>query len=122
MSKRYNAIRNRGLSFAVRLFQRNKKNVHFVLGCNMAFWKKDLLKVNGYNEAFSGWGKEDNDIAARLINAGVELRFIKFGAVVYHLHHRLTERPMLQINEQLFQRSLSEKITYVPQGMDQYIA
>lgn len=120
MEKKYNAVRNHLLSGLMRTAQRGSKNVHFVLGCNMAFWKNDLLKVNGYNEVFSGWGKEDNDIAARLINAGVRLRFLKFGGVVYHLHHPQSARPTLAINESLFQQSLHGKVSYVPKGMDQY--
>ena len=92
----------------------------YVLGCNMAFWKEDLLKVNGYNEEFTGWGKEDNDISIRLMNAGVKLRFLKFGGIVYHLHHN--ERPLsrVAINEELYNESRSKKITYVPKGMSQY--
>ncbi len=120
--KPYNAIRSRHLSTVLRLFQRSKKNLHFVLGCNMAFWKTDLQKVNGYNEAFVGWGKEDNDIAARLLNAGVALRFLKFGGVVYHLHHPLQQRPALGSNENLLSQSLEKKITYVEQGMDKHKA
>lgn len=120
--KPYNAIRSRHLSAVLRLFQRSKKNLHFVLGCNMAFWKTDLQKVNGYNEAFVGWGKEDNDIAARLINAGIGLRFLKFGAVVYHLHHPLQQRPGLNSNEKLLYESLSNKITYVAKGIDKHKA
>lgn len=87
----------------------------------MAFWKTDLQKVNGYNEAFVGWGKEDNDIAARLLNARVGLRFLKFGAVVYHLHHPLQQRPALSLNENLLNQSI-EKITYVAQGIDKHKA
>ena len=28
-------------------------------GCNMAFWRNDLIRVNGYDEDFKGWGFED---------------------------------------------------------------
>ena len=31
----------------------------FVKGCNMAFWRSDLIRVNGYDEEFRGWGGED---------------------------------------------------------------
>ena len=29
----------------------------FVKGCNMAFWRNDLIRVNGYDESFCGWGR-----------------------------------------------------------------
>ena len=70
--KRHNAVRSvpaeNTVVFCCNAAVRNYK---YVLGCNMAFWKKDLLKVNGYNESFKGWGKEDNELAVRLQNAGL---------------------------------------------------
>ena len=27
----------------------------FVKGCNMAFWRNDLIRVNGYDDSFCGW-------------------------------------------------------------------
>lgn len=122
LGKKYNARRIGMLSRLYYLFQRGHGQVNYVLGCNMAFWKEDLFKVNGYNEEFSGWGREDNDIAVRLLNAGVELRFLKFGGIVYHLFHKETPRPGFSINEELFRKSLNKKTTFVPQGMNQYIS
>lgn len=42
-----------------------------VKGCNLAFWRQDYIKVNGYYNDFKGWGWEDYEFAARLINLGV---------------------------------------------------
>ena len=118
--KKFNAVRSHFLSTANYLFQRTGKSFHYVLGCNMAFWKKDLEKVNGYNEAFTGWGKEDNDLAVRLMNAGIKLRFVKFSAIVYHLHHKISDRPHFAENDALFKKSIQNKITYVEKGIDQH--
>lgn len=120
MEKKYNAVHNRLLSRTNYLFQRSEKNMKYVLGCNMAFWRKDLIKVNGYNEEFVGWGKEDNDLTRRLLNAGVKLRFIKFGAIVYHLHHNETPRPTLAQNEAILRRSIEEGVTYIEKGIDKH--
>ena len=46
------------------------------------------LRVNGYNEDMEGWGREDTELVARLMNSGVRRRNLKFAAVSYHLHHR----------------------------------
>lgn len=120
LGKKYNAIHSKLLSTFNYIFQRGTGHVDYVLGCNMAFWKEDLFKVNGYNEEFTGWGKEDNDISIRLINAGVKLRFLKFGGIVYHLYH--DERPLERVaaNEEIFNESRVKKITSVPKGMGQY--
>lgn len=86
----------------------------------MAFWKEDLLTVNGYNENFIGWGREDTDIAIRLINAGVQKRFIKFGAVCFHLHHNEADRDMDEKNTALMNETIRNKIFRAASGLDQY--
>ncbi len=54
-----------------------RKGQRAIRGCNQAYWKSDLIRVNGFNEAFVGWGREDNEIAARLYNAGISRRNLK---------------------------------------------
>lgn len=118
MDKKYNSTRNRLLSQVLFLVPGNKKSVHYVIGGNMAFWKKDLITVNGYNEAFKGWGKEDNDLAIRLCNARVNLRFIKFAAIVYHLEHKGVEMNLLAQNETLLAETSRNNLVRVDEGMD----
>ena len=43
-----------------------------IRGRNLAMWRSDFVQVNGYNEAFTGWGREDAELAARLMNSGVQ--------------------------------------------------
>lgn len=56
-------------------------------GCNIAFWKKDIVNINGYDERYEGYGLEDYDIVVRLMHSGVKKRFIRFAAIAYHLFH-----------------------------------
>ena len=58
-----------------------------IRSCNMSFWKSDLLKVNGFDEQFVGWGSEDVDIVFRLYNAGVQRKNAKGVAACVHLWH-----------------------------------
>ena len=67
-------------------------DILYVRGCNMAFWRKDLLNVNGYNEEMTGWGREDNELATRLINSGIKKRILKFGGIIFHIHHSTRSR------------------------------
>ena len=39
--------------------------------CNLAVWRADLDRVDGFDADYSGWGKEDFDIIVRLLHAGV---------------------------------------------------
>lgn len=116
--KKYNAWRNSSLCKLLYWGNRSKKNYKYVLGCNMAFWKTDLETVNGYNEAITGWGKEDNELAVRLQNAGVQLRLIKQAAVVHHLHHPTAILSSIPSNEELLNKAIKEKVIYVPMGLN----
>ncbi|MDA1017169.1 MAG: glycosyltransferase family 2 protein, partial [Planctomycetota bacterium] len=75
-----------------------KKRWQGVMTCNMAAWRSDLLRVNGFDEAFSGWGLEDSDLAVRLINAGVYHKSAHYAAPVVHLWHRENTRDNLAEN------------------------
>lgn len=121
LSKKHNAVRSWPLRMLSYFVERRSTNYRYVLGCNMAFWKKDLLNVNGYNESFKGWGKEDNELAVRLQNSGCQLRFIKFGAVVYHLHHKVADLSAVPANEEKLQQTIAQQVTFVPAGMNNYI-
>jgi GT2 family glycosyltransferase len=55
-------------------------------GGNSSTWLADLVRVGGYDERF-GWGLEDNELGARLENAGVRGFSIRYTAPVYHLWH-----------------------------------
>ena len=87
----------------------------------MAFWKSDLMKVNGYNEEFTGWGREDSELAIRLINAGIKKRFLKFGGICYHLYHREASREMEQINIDRMNNAIKQKLIESPKGLNQYL-
>jgi glycosyltransferase involved in cell wall biosynthesis len=78
-------------------------------GCHMAFWRDDLVAVNGYDERFVGWGREDSELAARLIHSGVQRRNFKFGAVAYHLWHREACRERYSANEGRYEATMRER-------------
>lgn len=64
-----------------------KYALYFTKGANVSFWKSDLIKVNGYNEAFEGWGHEDTELALRLLHIGLRKYHLKFSAIAYHQYH-----------------------------------
>lgn len=90
-------------------------------GCNMAFWREDALKVNGYDEQFTGWGPEDKEFVARLINIGRKKRFIKLGAIAFHLYHRESCKTYLAENEKSFQETIFKKKKSCEFGINQYL-
>lgn len=58
-----------------------------LLGCNIALWRSDYERVNGYDENYEGWGCEDDDLRLRLRRAGVRTAPLYGQTRTYHLWH-----------------------------------
>jgi glycosyltransferase involved in cell wall biosynthesis len=67
--------------------------------CNLAIWRSDLDRVDGFDADYRGWGKEDSDIIVRLLHAGVRRKDGNFATGVVHLWHPEADRSMLSANE-----------------------
>lgn len=67
--------------------------------CNLAIWRSDLDRVDGFDADYSGWGKEDSDIIVRLLHAGVRRKDGLFATGVVHLWHAEADRSRLTENE-----------------------
>jgi glycosyltransferase involved in cell wall biosynthesis len=119
-TNKLNGVRSKALTSY--LSDRYRVNdIYSLRGCNMAFWRKDLLKVNGYNEELTGWGREDNEIAIRLVNSGISKRTLKFGGIAYHIYHTEDKKARLEKNEVLLNETIKNKTTYCVKGIDQYL-
>lgn len=118
----FNGLRSNWLrKHMAPIYKTGGRHTFYVKGCNMAFWKKDLLRVNGYNESFFGWGREDSEIAIRLMNAGIRKQFIKMGGICYHLYHNEASRELEARNAQMMTDAINRKITWADKGLHQYI-
>lgn len=108
-----------------KYFEKNYKikgdELYEIHGCNMAFWRKDAIKVNGYNESFNGWGPEDKEFITRLLNSGVQKRFIKLGAIAFHIYHRENPKTFLEENIKAFKEAITDKKIYCERGINQYL-
>ena len=67
--------------------------------CNLAIWRSDLDRIDGFDADYTGWGKEDSDIIVRLLHAGVRRKDGVFATGVLHLWHPEADRDMLAENE-----------------------
>lgn len=68
--------------------------------CNLAVWRHDLDRVDGFDAAFNGWGLEDSDLIVRLIRAGIRRKDGRFATGVLHLWHPESDRAALPDNRQ----------------------
>ncbi len=88
-----------------------------VRGCHVAFWRDDMRRVNGYNEAMTGWGLEDSEFVARLQHAGVRRRALKFAAVAWHLWHDERSRDAVPRNRAIYEQTLATRATWCEHGL-----
>ena len=103
-----------------KLFFKTKTKSHSgVRGCNFSFFKKDIIRINGFNEDFNGWGREDSEFVERLFNSGIERRNLKFRAVQYHLFHN--EGTASSKNDLILEKAIKEKLTWCENGIDQHL-
>jgi glycosyltransferase involved in cell wall biosynthesis len=88
--------------------------------CNLSAFRDDLLRVNGLDESYTGWGLEDSDLVVRLIRAGVINKSARFSAPVLHLWHKENDRSHLEENRLRLQQVLHATHTRALKGVDQY--
>lgn len=120
---RFNKLRSSLLrQFLSTRYKVSGKNRFYVKGCNMAFWKKDLIKVNGYNEKLTGWGREDSELAVRLLNVGINKKFLKMGGITFHIYHKEACRERELQNIKMMETAIQERITHAELGLNQYLA
>ena len=85
-------------------------------GCNFALFREDLERVNGWDERFSSYGREDTDLSLRLMRAGCVRKTALFSAVVFHLHHETAGRGEAVDNDPLLEQSRNGPV-FTPYGM-----
>ena len=77
--------------------------------------------MNGYNEAFVGWGRVDSELAVRLMNQGVRRYDVRGWALCYHLWHPPASRAGLPTNDELLAQAQRDKVTRCVVGVDRYL-
>ncbi|MDE0205387.1 MAG: glycosyltransferase family 2 protein [Candidatus Tectomicrobia bacterium] len=97
-----------------------KRLTKYLFGSNFAAWRRDLVAVNGLDARYQGWGKEDNDLAARLIHAGVLRKDGRYATSVIHLWHELADRDDLGRNMQLLKAVVKSRAIRAVRGLDQH--
>jgi predicted glycosyltransferase involved in capsule biosynthesis len=89
--------------------------------CNLSAWHADLMRVNGLDESYTGWGLEDSDLVIRLLRAGIQHKSVRFAAPVFHLWHRDFDRSQLPENQKRLDGILSSERTAAARGLSQYL-
>lgn len=91
------------------------------LGANLAFWRRDLIAINGYDEIFVGWGGEDNDLELRLQANGVKSFKLFRCGLVRHLWHNESVNPNFDKSLKYIKQKLADGKIYTDGGIDKYL-
>ena len=118
MKGRKNSIHSNFLS---KIFSTKKNYLRGIKTCNIALFRQDFINVNGFNNEFEGWGREDSEFVVRLFNTGINRKSLRFNAIQYHLWHKDIDRKHLDYNNQLLQNSIEHKLKTCKKGINKYI-
>ena len=114
LKNRKNSIHSKFLSF---IFSSKKNNIRGIKTHNMAFYKTDCENINGFNNNFEGWGREDSEFVVRLINSGVNRKNIRFNAIQYHLWHTENSRISLEKNNEMLNEAINSQMKWCENGI-----
>ncbi|MEX5744902.1 glycosyltransferase family 2 protein [Massilia sp. X63] len=91
-----------------------------IKSCNLAVWREDLDKVNGFDESFVGWGHEDSDLVVRLFHAGVLRKDGAMATEVLHLWHREARRDEESSNRKVVLQRAADKTVQATRGLREH--
>lgn len=113
--------RNIHMPVISKFYKEKKELSNKLRGCNMSYWKEDILKINGYNEDMTGWGKEDSELVVRLLNNRVFGRRLKYSAIVYHIWHEKSSRKKHPVNTSIQQKAIENRLSWCNKGIEKYL-
>jgi glycosyltransferase involved in cell wall biosynthesis len=114
LKNRKNAIHSKLLSF---IFSNKKNSLYGIKTCNLAFYRKDCLNINGFNNDFEGWGREDSEFAVRMFNSGINRKNVRFNAIQFHMWHNESPRIQIERNNKMLDNAIENSINWCENGI-----
>ena len=109
--KKFNSIR----SSLLARFYRGKGDL---ATANCAIWREDVYRINGFNEAFVGYGWEDSEFAVRMHNAGVAMKKVAHLGMAYHFAHNHRTCSHTAETATMLGEVAQKKLTWCERGLD----
>ncbi|KZC34529.1 glycosyltransferase family 2 protein [Rhodanobacter denitrificans] len=109
------------LPWLARWYARPGTKQRGIKSCNMAFWRDDLLRLNGFNEAMTGWGREDTELALRAFHAGLLRRELRFSALATHLYHPTRKHVVDNPNDRIVDETRTYRLLRCERGVEQHL-
>jgi glycosyltransferase involved in cell wall biosynthesis len=115
LKNRKNAIYSKVLSL---IFSRKKNHLNGIKSCNMSFYREDCMNINGFNNDFEGWGREDTEFVVRLMNSGIKRKSVRFNAIQFHLWHNENSRISIKKNDSMLDEAINNRIKWCENGVN----
>lgn len=119
------SIKNHTRNFRIPLLQKIYKPKPVfstkTRGCNMAYWRKDFIGVNGYDEDMVGWGREDTEFIWRILNNGIQGKRLRYGGIVYHIYHPENVKNNLDANDKIQKITVRDNRNWCKKGVNKYL-
>jgi glycosyltransferase involved in cell wall biosynthesis len=117
--RRRNALR---MPAVARFHAKPGEKQRGIKSCNMGFWRDDLIRLNGFNETMTGWGREDTELAVRAFHAGLLRRDVRFSALATHLYHPTRKHVIGNPNDRIVEDTRARRLVRCELGVDQHVA
>jgi glycosyltransferase involved in cell wall biosynthesis len=117
-----NMLRLPILAWALSIFK--SQNIRRIRGCNYSIFKNDIVKVNGFNEEITTWGREDSEFVQRLFNNGLKKKYLKFSGIQYHLYHNErvhNSQEVAAANDYILDNTITKSLKRCSLGIDNYL-
>ena len=79
------------------------------------------VQVNGYDERSTGWGPEDQKLAARLLHIGIQRNYVRHRAIAVHLYHKSRAPVGSNPFDRLLEETLRTRATRCTMGLDAHL-
>lgn len=79
-----------------------------IAGLMFALYKTDYLAINGFDENYRGWGKEDDDFCNRFFKYGGETYCVLLKECIIHMYHKVASSKSESPNEYYYQKRKQE--------------
>jgi len=101
-------------------FLKKRVSKRGLCGCNWAVFRKDLLKINGFDETYIAAGVgEDVDIEWRLMQNNMKRLSVRNKAIVYHLYHKkIYSEEKVKENYKIFYEKQKQNLLFCKNGIE----
>lgn len=93
-------------SFLYKLKLRNRGAK--MVGLMSALYKEDYIAINGFDDKYKGWGKEDDDFCNRFYKYGGNVYPIRLEKYLIHMYHPFSNTKIKSLNEKYYQKRKQE--------------